>query len=146
MSKTQARVLNMEEKRKLEKIIFADIDKAKNDYRSKSQVKRSEIEGEIEKSPVAVGLLKKWNDLKAQQEVLDKNLKASGFSIRSWSGEKASIYVSDSSKFSELRKSDNVDEKFENLKREYTLKLFASGEEAMEVFNALAKEIKAILG
>lgn len=136
----------MDEKRKLEKIIFADIDKAKRDYSDKNYARRQVIEKELVKSPKAVEFLKKYNELEAQKSLLEKTIEAHGYRVCGYSSDKKTIAIHDSDKFPQLKSESNrqVEEKFENLKRDYTLKLFASGEEAMEVFASLKKELERL--
>lgn len=151
MSKT--RVLNMEEKRKLEKIIFEDIDRANSQFRAKISGQVDEANKELLQSKDGLKLKAEWVALDTKQKEVGKSLEKMGLRVSSNSyGEDKGFKLETCYNFHTkeveaiYKKQSVVEEKLKEMKRSYTLKLFAGGEEAEAVFNALTRELKAILG
>ena len=141
------RPLNMEEKRKLEKIIFADIDKAIATYNEKQSKIYNKASGELVKSARAKVLEKAY--IKAQDELqkTEKDLEKAGFKMSGGyrDGDVIELGYDSRSHFKVLYKLNEKQEKtlkeLEDMRRIYTIKLFAGGVEAQEVFGALAKDL-----
>ena len=142
------RPLNMEEKRKLEKIIFADIDKAIATYNEKQSKIYNKASGELVKSARAKVLEKAY--IKAQDELqkTEKDLEKAGFRMSGGYSDrnfKIELGYDRRSHFKVLYNLNEKQEKtlkeLEDMRRIYTIKLFAGGVEAQEVFGALAKDL-----
>lgn len=147
-----ARVLNMEEKRKIEKLIFADIEKAKNDYQNTRGKKRDAIIATLKANPSkeAVNLFNEYTKAKETEKRTENALKKLGFHPYHGYQDKLHLEVSTYGDIPETLKTFDRDEekkcnKLDALKRNYTLKLYAGGEEAQEIFKELAKELENLL-
>lgn len=143
------RILNMEEKRKLEKLIFADIEKARREYESKMYQKINDYKITDTK---ALALLETYKSLEREQEATEKTLEKMGYDINHYCYNKIdewNITVDDDNKQPALKKMKDEKEanlkRIDELKRSYTLKLFAGGDEALEVFTQLAKDLAKII-
>ncbi len=148
---SEGRKLNMEEKRKLEKLLLEDIDRAATTYREVRQSKRKALESDaVRKPPKEVRELFDTNErARGDMERTERSLTALGFRIEGYgSGRHLGVgYGSAIPKF--LRSFDEETEKtkgaLQGLKRTYTLKLFAGGEEAQGLFASLVKELVSIV-
>jgi hypothetical protein len=156
MKTTKARVLNMEEKRKLEKIIFQDIDKAINTYKANNSEKRVNLLADVIKGKEAQELLARFIATQKEEEEVNQAIRNLGLStvlsgdytdknrktiLIAYNG-----YNSKSTKHTKAlddKEQENIT-KLEAMKRNYTLKLFAGGDEALNIFESLAKEIQAL--
>jgi len=151
----------MEEKKKFEKLVWEDIDKVERQYRSNRSASRKDYDEMLCKSPKAKELLAKWTKvneahIKAEKELSDMNSELSKAGFRAnyggYRNEESKPYLSVESYGSspDARKYDNetdkVCEKFDEIKRSYTLKIYASGiEEIVSLFETLQKELQALL-
>jgi len=143
----------MEEKRKLEKVLLDDIDSAISSYKSRRGDAREKVEETaLAKAPaIAKALLLKFNKARTEAAELDKRIEQMGFRTVSEYGTKNfHLALSYSNKPTLLKDYDaetaRVEKSLAGLKRSYTLKLFAGGEEAKELFASLARELAGIIG
>jgi hypothetical protein len=140
----------MEEKRRLEKIIFADIDRAQQQYRADRTQRRDKMKSDYLKHPPkdAVLVFKEWKEAAAEKEEAQKMLvRLFGLDITTYP--QLGLRVEEPSKIPGMESYDAETRKTESalteMKRAYTLKLFAGGEEAQSLFASLADELKAII-
>ena len=138
----------MEEKRKIEKIIFNDLDKAKTTFRQTADKKIIEMQEAIEKGSVAQKLLNEFIVINKKYEEIEEKIKKNGFKIDKYSSKpkiKLSYDFKDP-KINNLReKIDENYQKLEDLKRSYTLRLFAGDIETKRLFEVLQEEINRII-
>jgi hypothetical protein len=139
----------MEEKRHLQKLIFRDIDAAASAYRAaRSEARRKLQERLVETAPDNVASL--VAELKRTRETakrLENELSDLGYSFGCYQ-EKLSIgphnkQPQELDKFDE--ETSRGDKSMSDLKRDYTLRLFAGGEEARALFATLASELAKIV-
>lgn len=142
----------MEEKRKLEKLLFADIEKASRELSASFYPKENAIKERILKNPPkeVVSAFGGFIIAKNAEKNAEKICEKYGFEIAShYSSEKPTLRLKGGSYPKELQSfSQSLDDKkkaLEELKRSYTIKLFAGGEVATELFKNLAKELASIL-
>ena len=145
----KTRALNMEEKRKLEKMLMADIENAEQQYKTRSREKRDELIKTLEANPPAEARAlfslynksqKALDDAEAKIEALGWRI--SGYSEKSLSVREGAVTPTSLAHFDEKAETDRKN--LSTLKRNYTLHLFAEGAEAKTLFDALTKEIKAL--
>jgi hypothetical protein len=144
------RRLNMEEKRHLQKLIFRDIDATAAAYRAaRSEARRKLQERLVETAPSNIAALAA--ELKRAQETatrLEHELSALGYSFSGYPEKKLCIheYNKQPQEVVEFDKeTSRRDKSMSDLKRDYTLRLFAGGEEARELFATLGKELAKIV-
>lgn len=142
--------MNMEEKRKLEKVMFADIEKAIGQYTSKRSAEYDELRRQyLDKPPKDA--LRLYSDFQAAREQMKsaETLLRQLFGIDIDSYPKEHLSLRDASKVPALEshgeQTRKVKAALEEMKRGYTLKLFAGGEEAQELFASLARDLEAII-
>lgn len=151
----------MEEKKKFEKLVWEDIEKVERQYRSDRSAGRKDYDEELCKSTKAKELLAKWIKVdnahtQAEKELSNMNneLSKAGFSAQKGGyrdeDQKPYLSVCSYGNSPDARKYDNetskVSEKFDEMKRSYTLKIYASGiEEIVNLFENLQKELQALL-
>jgi hypothetical protein len=142
----KARRLNIDEKRKLEKLLFSDIDKAIGEYRAMRSRESTEMRQRAVHRPDVRKLFYLRHAAKKQMKQYEAKLETMGYHISTYPKEALAVY--DGSKIPDIRTFDSqtarTERCLEDLKRTYTLKLFAGGEEAKELFASLAKELAAI--
>jgi hypothetical protein len=139
----------MEEKRHLQKLIFRDIDAAASAYRAaRTEARRKLQERLVETAPDNVASL--VAELKRGRETarrLESELSDLGYSFGSYQ-DKLSIgpYNKQPQELVEFdEETSRGDKSMSDLKRDYTLRLFAGGEEARELFATLASELSKIV-
>jgi hypothetical protein len=143
------RRLNMEEKRHLQKLIFHDIDAAAKSYRAARNEARQKLQQRlIEHAPPKVAALvaeftrASDNIARIEKELSDLGSGLSGYPERTlhiaYGKPPQAILEFDA----ETRRRDKS---MSDLKRDYTLRLFAGGEEAQELFATLARELTKIV-
>jgi hypothetical protein len=144
---TEARKLNMDEKRRLEKILFADIQQSSAQYSTKRSAAYSEHSERILKGSKMKALLDGYIAARKKMRNQEKVIEQLGLGI--YNGDIPSLYIRESHKIPELRDFNDETAKtksaLEALKRTYTLKLFAGGEEAKELFASLTRELATIV-
>jgi hypothetical protein len=144
------RRLNMEEKRKLEKVMFADIESAIARYDSKRSAEYNGLEEQyLEKPPRdAARLYSDYRAAKEQMQSAEKLLRQLfGINIDHYPTEHLSLREPNKVPTLEAHRAQTSRTKaaLNEMKRGYTLKLFAGGEEAQELFASLTRELEAII-
>jgi hypothetical protein len=157
MTKTAstAKVLNMEEKKKFEKIIHADIDRAVAEYRTMRSEKSSKMCEDHANDKRAQALLKEYNATLGVLEDLRKEFDKLYLEVKG--DESGSVrvevktygYYGQSGKWPVAEKffaeTEKQTQAIQELKRTYTLKLFAGGEEVENLFADLQNTLKSII-
>jgi hypothetical protein len=144
------RKLNMEEKRKLEKLLLADIESAETVYSTNRNKERAALEKQIEEKPpvAAANLMKTWVQAHDAKEQAEEALTSLGYRVRNYNSSEPELVVGGGHTPKVLEDFDKTTrtgrEKLTGLKRDYTLKLFAGGDEAQEIFSSLTKDLAAI--
>jgi hypothetical protein len=140
----------MEEKRRLEKLLLADIDRASDAYRSARRAKREPLASDaVRRASAEVKALYDMNE-RARKEMIrtEEALRSSGYVIHGYSDGRY-LSVGHAPLPKSLQAFDDQTSKTEGalneLKRTYTLKLFAGGEEAQGLFATLMKELVSIV-
>jgi hypothetical protein len=154
MENTIQRKLNMEEKRKLEKLLLDDISTSCSDFCEQQKAKRKKIEDELENNPPAqaVKILKEYEAINIKSKALEETLAGLGFEIdncyRTDYKDKLTVTNDRGNKPKALLDFDEAvrvrKEKLSALKRTYTIKLFGGGAQAQELFASLASEMAKI--
>jgi|SRR5580700_3238803 hypothetical protein len=139
------RQLNMEEKRHLQKLIFSDIHIAGEKYRNARREEREKLQERlVQKAPGnVVELFAEHQRAAAAVTRIEKELSNLGYSISSYPETRLAIaYKKLPEELVEFdAETSRTDKSISDLKRDFTLRLFAGGEEAKELFATLAKEI-----
>jgi hypothetical protein len=145
----EVRKLNMEEKRKLEKLLIADIDSAVARYDAVTQEERNALIEKLERSPSAEvkKLFERYKDAVKQQKEIESELKAVGYDVDyggeldvNTSGTKAKQLAEFDDRADEMRCS------LTTLKRNYVIKLFADHADTQSLFVLLAKDLERLIG
>ena len=168
-TKANARPLNMDEKKKLEKVIFADIDRTKIEYELKHNEIVNELTAKAVRSEKVLKLAREYDTNEKEAHKIESELNKMGFSISFNDNSndddededegktekrvgKSRVYSRNygNREIKEVQDAKNkkglVDRKLDEMKRAYTLKLFAGGlTEAENVFAELAKELAKLL-
>jgi hypothetical protein len=169
-TKDTARPLNMDEKKKLEKVIYNDIDKAKAEYELAYNEKVKEVKAKAIRAEKVLKLVKEYDANQKEAHRVEKEINKMGFSVSYNENShyddddeededstekrvgKSKVYTSSygNREIKEVKdidlKKDMVERKLDEMKRTYTLKLFAGGlTEAENVFAELAKELAKLL-
>lgn len=143
----EVRILNMEEKRKIEKMMFIDIDVAIANVESKKDAEIEIEENRLKKNPPAAvkKLAAEHKALKTRDEKIDEELTKLGFNV-DYDGE---ISINSNNAVPSIKsvadKAESQKSQLEALRRKTTLSLYANGETTAKLFISLAAEIKKIL-
>jgi hypothetical protein len=145
----EARKLNMEEKRKLEKLLIADIDSATSRYDAVTRAEREELIENLKRSPSAVArkLYERYTLAVKLRTQAEKDLDAIGYDV-TYTGE-LSVNSSGSRTKQLVEFDDHAEEmrrKLASLKRSYVIKLFADHADTQGLFGALAKDLERLTG
>lgn len=156
--------MNMEEKKKLEKIAIADIEKAVSALEIKKSEALNELSEKLVKSPSkeVKAIFDLFVSTQKAHEKAEKDLKALGFDTRyqrdsenkyelcmysnrySYGSDKDSKEVKE---LRDMRKDfENKIAKAQGLKREVIVGLYTTGVEAQAFLNNLSKKLEALLG
>jgi hypothetical protein len=145
----EPRKLNMEEKRKLEKLLLSDIDTAVARYNGQAEDMRQNLIDKLTKNPpVEVKKLFDSRTLARKQvEQLEAKLDTLGFDIDyhgslqvNRSGTKTAQLSAFDKLVTDMRAS------LQTLKRNYVIKLFADHADTQSLFASLAKELEKLIG
>jgi hypothetical protein len=145
----EPRRLNMEEKRKLEKLLLADIDSAAARYDAQTQTERTALIDKLERTPPAEAkaLHARYKLAGKQREELEAKLNALGYDVDyhgelevNTSGTMARQLAEFDDRADEMRRS------LATLKRAYVIKLFADHADAQGLFGSLAKDLERLIG
>jgi len=146
--------LNMEEKRKLEKLLLEDVESAITKYAARRSEERGEMEKAALKNPPTElkRLMAIYQRARKEMEEAEAKMKPHGYRMDDVYRDGNYVYELRLDRTIEPKALRDYDEKtnmakgaLTNLKRTYTLKLFAGGEEAKELFSALARELASIV-
>jgi len=145
----ESRKLNMEEKRKLEKLLIADIDSATARYDVITKEERQALIERLQRAPSteAKALFARRNLAVKQREELEEELDALGYEV-DYNGDLAVNTSGTTTKqLSEFDdRADKMRRSLATLKRSYVIKLFADHADAQNLFGSLAKELERLIG
>jgi len=145
----EPRKLNMEEKRKLEKLLLADIDSAVGRYDKQAEEMRDAVIDKLEKNPPAEvkKLFESYLPKQKEQQKLKSKLDVFGYDIDyhgalevNTSGNVATELGAFDKLAGEMRQS------LQSLKRNYVIKLFADHADTQSLFASLAKDLERLIG
>jgi hypothetical protein len=142
------RQLNMEEKRHLQKLIFSDIHAAGEKYRNARRDEREKLQERlVQKAPAnVIDLFAEYQRATTAITRVEKELLSLGYSIARYPETQLAIAYNKLPE--ELVAFDletfRTDKSISDLKRDYTLRLFAGGEEAKQLFETLTNELAKI--
>lgn len=146
----KSRALNMEEKRKLEKLLIEDIDIAKRSFADKASDQRSTlIKGLEAKPPKEVqALFSSYQDGQKAMDEAEEKLEAIGWNVPGYGEKRLAVktYGNMPKELAEFdAKVDVTKAEFASLTRTFTLKLFAPGVEAQTLFDDLASKVQKLI-
>jgi hypothetical protein len=145
----ESRKLNMEEKRKLEKLLIEDIDSATARYDTIRSEERKALIECLQRTPSAEAkaLFARRNLAVKQREELEEKLDALGYDVGyhgdltvNTSGTRTKQLTEFDDRADEMRRS------LATLKRSYVIKLFADHADTQSLFGSLAKELERLIG
>jgi hypothetical protein len=146
---TEPRKLNMEEKRKLEKLLIADIDSATERYDAETKTERQTLIERLGRTPPAEAraLYERYKLAGKQRQELEAKLDVLGYDVNyhgdlavNTSGTTAKQLAEFDDRADELRHS------LATLKRSYVIKLFADHADTQSLFGSLAKDLERLIG
>lgn len=143
------RPLNMEEKKNLQRLLFSEINGGSAKYKAARQKAREQLEKQLlDNAPVAVRkLLAQWIAGRNAQANAEKKCKGTGYYIATYNnpphlkieqGQLKQLIAFD-------QHTAQNEKKIHDLERDFTLRLFADGEEARGLFTALTKELSRLV-
>jgi hypothetical protein len=142
------RQLNMEEKRHLQKLVFSDIHAAEEEYRNARREEREKLQERlVQKAPGnVIDLFAEYQRSTTAITRVEKELLSLGYSIARYPETRLTIaYNKPPEELVEFdSETSRTDKSISDLKRDYTLRLFAGGEEAKQLFATLANELAKI--
>jgi hypothetical protein len=145
----EPRKLNMEEKRKLEKLLIEDIDSATARYDAETKTERHALIERLERTPPAEAkaLYERYKLAGKQRQELEAKLDVLGYDVNyhgdlavNTSGTTAKQLAEFDDRADELRHS------LATLKRSYVIKLFADHADTQSLFGSLAKDLERLIG
>jgi hypothetical protein len=146
------RKLNMEEKRRLEKVLLSDIDRAIGDYKAtRTTVRNEQTERLKDKPPVEVKAdFALYLKAVAERDDAQKRIQMLGYDVGTdYPRYEPTLKLNYSRPPEAISQYDDetarVEKALAAMKRTYTLKLFAGGEEAQELFASLSRDLEAII-
>ena len=145
----ESRKLNMEEKRKLEKLLIADIDSATSRYDAVTKEERDALVEKLERtlSPEAKKLYVRYKLAVKQRNDAENELDAVGYDV-DYHGE-LSVNSSGNKPRQLVEFDDRAEEmqrKLAALKRSYVIKLFADHADTQSLFGSLTKDLERLVG
>jgi hypothetical protein len=146
----EPRKLNMEEKRKLEKLLIVDIDSATARYDAVTKEEREALIERLARTPLAEAkaLFERRNLAVKQQEELEKKLNALGYSLN-YDEDQLTVNTSGTTVKQLAEFDDRANEKrraLAALKRSYVIRLFADHADTQSLFGSLANDLERLLG
>lgn len=147
------RTLNLEEKRRIEKLLFTDIEKRIEEYENERQTQKDVLIDKLENN-LPQPIQKAFTEYKkAQKECKEKEryIEKLGYSINNWSDEdKVTVNTYNKEAPAELKEFYKETERtkmtLDKLKREFTLKLYAGDvDEVQKLFGELTKKLDVIV-
>ena len=146
---TEPRKLNMEEKRKLEKLLIADIDTATERYATVTQAERDSLVEKLERVPSAdaKALFERYKLATKQREEIENKLKAVGYHV----GYHGDLSINSTGTMTKQLaefddRADEMRRSLATLKRSYVIKLFADHADTQSLFGSLAKDLERLVG
>ena len=143
------RKLNMEEKRKLEKLLITDIDSATARYDAVTKEKRDALVEKLEQTPPSEikALYERYKLARKQQKEAEEKLRALGFHV-DYQGE---LQVNTSNTLTkQLAEFDDqaneMRRSLSTVKRNYVIKLFADHADTQSLFESLARDLERLIG
>ena len=145
----EVRKLNMEEKRKLEKLLIADIDSATIRHDAVTETERRALIEKLKRIPPAEAkaLYERYKLAGKQQEASEAKLNVLGYDVNyngelgvNTSGTTAKPLAEFDDRADEMRRS------LATLKRAYIIKLFADHADTQGLFGSLAKDLERLVG
>lgn len=146
----QSRVLNMEEKRKLEKLLVEDVEEAKRAFNQNASCQRSALVARLQAKPPAKAqalFLRYENSRKAMEEA-EGEIEALGWHVSGYGERKIAVKTCGILPLELAEFEEKVEVKkaaLASLTRTFTLKLFARGAEAETLFADLAKHVSKLV-
>jgi hypothetical protein len=146
---TEPRKLNMEEKRKLEKLLIADIDSATIRYDAVTNEERKALIERLGRTPPAEAkaLYQRYKLAGKQREELEAKLNVLGYDVN-YHGELA-VNTSGATAKQLAEFDDRADEmrhSLATLKRIYVIKLFADHADTQSLLGSLANDLERLIG
>lgn len=143
------RTLNLEEKRRIEKLLLADIEKRIEEYQKERETGKEELIKKLEDNiPQQIQkVFAEYKKAKKESQEKDKYIEKMGYHIRNWDDEeKVRVNTYSDEMPAELKKFNTETEQtkmtLEKLKREFTLKLYAEDvAEVQNLFGELEKKL-----
>ena len=141
----EPRKLNMEEKRKLEKLLIADIDSATARYDAVTNEERETLIERLEQKPVAEAkaLYERRNLAVKQRQELEEKLNVLGYDV-DYHGElsvkRSGTTVKQLAEFDD--RAEEMRRSLTTLKRNYVIKLFADHADTQSLFGSLDRLVE----
>jgi hypothetical protein len=145
----EPRRLNMEEKRKLEKLLIVDIDSATSRYDAVTREERRALTARLQRTPSveAKTLYERHQLARKQQEELKKKLKALGYDIDYYGALEVNVSGTLAKQLAEFDdRANEMRHSLAMLKRNYVIKLFADHADTQSLFASLAKDLQGLIG
>ena len=144
----EPRKLNMEEKRKLEKLLLADIDSAVARYDARAGERRKELVERLTSNPPAEvkKLFERYALARKQQTETEAKLDKLGYDVNytgSLSVNGHGTLAPALAAFDKLAKEGR--QSLQDLKRGYVIKLFADHADTQSLFAGLSKDLESLL-
>jgi len=144
----EPRKLNMEEKRKLEKLLITDIDSATARYDAVTKEKRDALVEKLEQTPPSQikALYERYKLARKQQKEAQEKLHSLGFHV-DYQGE---LEVNTSNTLTKQLaefdgQANEMRRSLATLKRSYLIKLFADHADTQGLFGSLAKDLERLV-
>lgn len=146
---SEPRKLNMEEKRKLEKLLIADIDSATARYDAVTREEREALVERLEKAPPANvrALYERYKLAVKQRDEAQAKLRPLGYNVDYHGELEVSTSGTMTKQLAEFDdREDEMCRKLKTLKRSYVIKLFADHADTQSLFGSLAKDLERLVG
>lgn len=143
----EVRTLNIEEKRKIEKIMFSDIENAISQLEANTSEEKETEKGRLLKNPPAQikALAAEYKAVQKKEDDIKKAVATLGFDV-DYDGEIKVSYSKSPFSIKKIEdKSDARKSLLEALRRKTTLQLYGGGKITAKLFTDLTEEIKKIL-
>jgi hypothetical protein len=139
----------MEEKRKLEKLLIADIDSALARYDDATKEKRSALIDKLARTPPTDVRKLYESRMRAEKEKrhAEAKLKEFGYDIHHYGKLAVRTCGSTVKQLAEFdERADEMRHSLATLKRNYVIKLFADHADTQSLFGSLAKDLQRLIG
>ena len=145
------RKLNLEERRRMEKLLFADIEGKVQEYTSKQSKEKDVLIDKLNKN-IPTDIVKVFAEYQEAHNEADKKkeyLSEDGYDTNGYGDKErveVSTYGTQPKELEEFdQKTERTKKKLEALKREFTLKLYAGDSAEMnDLFDELMKRLEAV--